>query len=149
MSPVMNCSNIPVEVLEANNPLVFHRFELIPDSAGAGKFRGGCGVRKDVEIRNGAALVTLLGDRHTTQPYGLMGGQKGQLAETVLIRDGAETQLSSKESRTLKRGDIISYRLSGAGGYGDPRERDAKRIEEDLADGFVTAEGALRDYGRR
>src|SRR4029078_9290689 len=62
MAPVMNCSNIPVEVLESNNPLLFHRIEFIADSAGAGKFRGGCAVRKDVEVRNSAAFVTLLGD---------------------------------------------------------------------------------------
>jgi len=82
MSPVMNCSNIPIEVLETNNPLLFHRFEMIADSAGAGRQRGGCGVRKDVEICNSTALVTLLGDRHTTRPYGLLGGKPGQLART-------------------------------------------------------------------
>ncbi len=142
----MNCSNIPIEVLEANNPLRFHCFEMIPDSAGAGRFRGGCGVRKDVEILNSTAHVTLLGDRHTTQPYGLLGGKPGQLAETVLIRDGQETRLSSKESRDLRRGDVISYRLSGAGGYGDPAERDPARIAEDLAEGYVTEAGVKRDY---
>ena len=146
MSPVMNCSNIPIEVLEANNPLLFHRFEMIPDSAGAGRFRGGCGMRKDVEIRNGTALVTLLGDRHASRPYGLLGGKPGALGETVLIRDGAERRLGSKESLTLRRGDIVSYRLSGAGGYGDPAERDPERIAEDLAEGYVTKDGLRRDY---
>ena len=77
MSPVMNCSNIPVEVLEAGNPLLFHRLEFIADSGGAGKFRGGCGLRKDVELRTDEAMVTLLGDRHVSQPYGLFGGAPG------------------------------------------------------------------------
>jgi len=149
LSPVMNCSNIPVEVLESTNPLLFRRFEFITDSAGAGRHRGGCGVRKDVEIRNGHALVTLLGDRHRFQPYGLMGGKPGRLGETLLLRDGAATPLGSKETRALQRGDIVSYRLSGAGGYGDPKERDPARIEEDLLDGYVTEEGAARDYGVR
>ena len=147
MSPVMNCSNIPLEVLEAKSPMLFHRFEFIPNSAGAGRYRGGCGLRKDVEIRNDAALVTLLSDRHRSQPYGLFGGAPGQLGETVLMRDGEEIGLSSKESRRLVRGDVISYRLSGAGGYGDPAQRDPKKIEEDLEDGFVTAAGVRRDYG--
>jgi N-methylhydantoinase B len=147
MSPVMNCSNIPIEVLEAQNPLLFHRLAFIPDSAGAGRFRGGCAVRKDVEVRNSSALVTLLGDRHKTAPYGLFRGRVGQRARTLLIRDGQEILLSSKETRRLKRADVISYQLSGAGGYGDPAEREVDRIEADLLDGYVTEEGVRRDYG--
>lgn len=149
MSPVMNCSNIPVEVLESNNPLLFRCLEFIPDSAGAGRFRGGCALRKDVEIRNGAALVTLLGDRHTTRPYGLFGARQGSLATTTLIRKGEAIPLGSKESRRLERGDVISYRLSGAGGYGDPLTREPAKIEDDLRDGYVTEDGARRDYGVR
>jgi len=147
MAPVMNCSNIPVEVLESNNPLLFHRLEFIPDSCGAGQFRGGCAVRKDVEVRNSAAFVTLLGDRHKFQPYGVFGGRPGTLAQTILMRDGQETALASKQSLTLRRGDVISYRLSGAGGYGDPHKRDPEAIEQDLLDGYVTPAGAGRDYG--
>ncbi|HEY8440174.1 MAG TPA: hydantoinase B/oxoprolinase family protein [Xanthobacteraceae bacterium] len=147
MAPVMNCSNIPVEVLESNNPLLFHRLEFIGDSAGAGQFRGGCAVRKDVEVRNSAAFVTLLGDRHKFQPYGVFGGRPGSLAETILIRDGQAMALASKQSLALRRGDVISYRLSGAGGYGDPRNRDRRAIEQDLLDGYMTAAGVARDYG--
>ena len=147
MAPVMNCSNIPVEVLESNNPLLFHRLEFIPDSCGAGQFRGGCAVRKDVEVRNSAAFVTLLGDRHKFQPYGVFGGRPGTLAQTILMRDGQETALASKQSLALRRGDVISYRLSGAGGYGDPHKRDPEAIEQDLLDGYVTPAGAGRDYG--
>jgi N-methylhydantoinase B len=147
MSPVMNCSNIPVEILEASNPLLFHRLELIADSGGAGEFRGGCGLRKDVEIRTDEAVVTLLGDRHVNQPYGLFGGAAGKLARTVLERDGTSRDLSSKETFALRRGDVLSYRLSGAGGYGAVALRDPERIEADLADGFVTEAGARDDFG--
>jgi N-methylhydantoinase B len=147
MAPVMNCSNIPVEVLESNNPLLFHRIEFIADSAGAGQFRGGCAVRKDVEVRNSAAFVTLLGDRHKFQPYGVFGGRPGGLAETILIRDGQAMTLASKQSLALRRGDVVSYRLSGAGGYGNPRNRDRRAIEQDLLDGYMTAAGVARDYG--
>jgi N-methylhydantoinase B len=147
MAPVMNCSNIPVEVLESNNPLLFHRIEFIADSAGAGQFRGGCAVRKDVEVRNSAAFVTLLGDRHKFQPYGVFGGRPGSLAETILIRDGQAMTLASKQSLALRRGDVVSYRLSGAGGYGNPRNRDRRAIEQDLLDGYMTAAGVARDYG--
>lgn len=147
MTPVMNCSNIPVEVLESKNPLLFHCLSFIPDSSGAGRYRGGCGLRKDVEIRNSKALVTLLGDRHKSQPYGLFGGASGRPARTVLLRDGRRIELSSKETVELQRGDVLSFRLSGAGGYGPPSDRDPEAIERDLVDGFVTKEGVRADYG--
>lgn len=147
MSPVMNCSNIPVEILESKNPILFHCLEFIPDSGGAGQYRGGCALRKDVEILNSHALVTLLGDRHRFQPYGVFGGKRGSLAQTILKHGNEESALSSKETRRLEQGDILSFRLSGAGGYGDPSGRDRRLIEEDIADGFITPEGAERDYG--
>ena len=70
MSPVMNCSNIPVEVHEANNPIRVKQMTFIPDSGGGGKHRGGCGLRKDIELLNSSATLSLLGDRHKYAPYG-------------------------------------------------------------------------------
>ena len=147
LSPVMNCTNIPVEVQEAANPVLIRRLELMPDTGGAGRFRGGCGLRKDIELRTGTALLTLLGDRHVSRPYGVFGGRPGAPGETVLNPDGNGERLSSKEMRTLHRGDVLSLRLSGAGGYGNPAERDPEAIRRDLADGYVSAEAARRDYG--
>ena len=63
------------------------------------------------------------------------------------FRNGDSISLETKETRTLKKGDVLSFQLSGAGGYGDPAEREPRRIEDDLADGYVTEEGARRDYG--
>ena len=147
LSPVMNCANIPVEVHESHNPILVHRLELIADSGGAGKFRGGSGLRKDIELRCERALITLLGDRHKRRPYGLFGGHPGRAAETVLNPDGAAVQLASKEIRELKRGDVVSFRLSGAGGYGAPHERDPDLVRRDVADGYVSAAAAAEIYG--
>ena len=147
LSPVMNCANIPIEVQETQNPIRIHRFEMIPDSGGAGEYRGGCGVRKDVELLNSSATLCLLGDRHRFQPYGLFGGQPGRLAETILNPDGAAEALGSKEMREISRGDLVSYRLSGAGGYGDPRERDPDAVRDDVADGYVSKAAAAETYG--
>ena len=72
-APVMNCRNIPVEVHEINNPVRIQRLEFIQDSAGAGQFRGGSGLRKDIELLANEATLTLLGDRHLHRPYGLFG----------------------------------------------------------------------------
>lgn len=146
LSPVMNCSNIPVEVHETYNPVLVHRVELIPDSGGAGTHRGGCGLRKDVELTNSSATLSLLGDRHLFQPYGIFGGKSGALAETILNPGRNSRNLPSKGHVQIERGDVISFRLSGAGGYGPPEKRSVGAIKEDLADGYITPNFALRYY---
>jgi N-methylhydantoinase B len=147
LCPVFNAANLPIEVHEANNPILFHRFELIPDSGGAGKHRGGCGIRKDVEILCAGATVSLLSDRHLFAPYGLFGGQPGQRGQTLLLRDGKSIELGSKERRQLERHDIVSVRLAGAGGYGPPQERDADLLRRDIERGLVSVEAAGIRYG--
>jgi len=147
LSPVMNCANIPLEIHETNTPMRALRLEFIEDSGGAGKFRGGAGLRKDWELLAPGARLSLLGDRHKFSPYGLFGGQPGAKARTILVRDGVEEDLGSKETRTLRQGDILSFRLSGAGGYGDPRTRDPARVRADLRDGFVTRSAARTNHG--
>ncbi len=147
LCPVFNASNIPVEVQESHSPVLVRRLELMPDTGGAGKHRGGCAVRKDLELRAENAVVSLLGDRHRFQPKGLFKGQPGALARTVLNPDGAAEELHSKEVRKLKRGDVLSIQLSGGGGFGDPAERDPAAVREDVADGYISPEAAKRLYG--
>lgn len=148
LAPVMNCRNIPVEVHETNNPVRIRRLELMADSGGAGTFRGGAGLRKDIELLADEAVMTGLGDRHVTQPFGVFGGKPGTLARTVLNPESNRPrELGSKEVTPLAKGDVVSFQLSGAGGYGPPDARDPAAIERDLADGYVTPEGARRDYG--
>jgi N-methylhydantoinase B len=147
LCPVFNAANLPIEAHEAGNPILFHRFELIPDSGGPGRHRGGCGIRKDVEILCAAASVSLLGDRHKFPPYGLFGGQAGTPGRTLLIRDGATSELGSKESRRLQRHDVVSFRLAGAGGFGPVAERDPGLIRRDVGRGLVSREAARTVYG--
>ena len=111
LSPVMNCSNIPVEVHETHNPIRVRRLELMADTGGAGQWRGGCALRKDIEILNSTALLSHLGDRHRFPPYGLFGGRAGCLAQSILNPEGAAESLHSKEVRELERGDVLSFRL--------------------------------------
>jgi N-methylhydantoinase B len=92
-------------------------------------------------------VLSHLGDRHVFQPYGIFGGRPGALAESVLNPQGNGERLHSKETRQIKRGDILSFRLSGAGGYGAAAERDRAAIARDVAEGYVSKEAALRDYG--
>lgn len=147
LAPVINCANIPVEVHESGTPVIVRRLELIQDSGGAGRHRGGCGMRKDIELRASSGTLTLLGDRHTRQPYGIFGGAPGSLASTSLQRAGETIELHSKQTVELKRGDVVSLRLAGAGGYGAPAERSKEAVARDLAEGYISATAARDVYG--
>jgi N-methylhydantoinase B len=81
------------------------------------------------------------------QPYGIFGGKPGALAVSILNPRVREERLHSKETRDIKKGDVMSFRLSGAGGYDPPEKRDRAAIANDIADGYVTPEAARRDYG--
>ncbi|HEX7126061.1 MAG TPA: hydantoinase B/oxoprolinase family protein [Thermodesulfobacteriota bacterium] len=147
LCPVFNCANIPVEVHEIANPVLIRKLAFVPDSGGSGRFRGGCGLEKEIELLASSATCTLAGDRHVTAPYGIEGGKPGALAMTVLVTDGREQALGSKDCVPMKRGDVLRIRLCGGGGYGDPLSRERSAIVDDLIDGFITPTGAARDYG--
>jgi N-methylhydantoinase B len=147
MSWAFNAANIPVEAQEANQPIVVERFELVRDSAGPGRFRGGCGIRRDLRFLADEGKLTNLSDRQKFPPYGLFGGRPGTLGRTVINPDGDAQPVHGKASREFAYGDVISFQQSGAGGYGDPLARDPGRVLEDVLDDYVTVEAARRDYG--
>jgi N-methylhydantoinase B len=103
-------------------------------------------MRKDVEMLSDNSHVTLLGDRHVHPPYGLFGGAPGRRAETILNPDTDAIALGSKEVRALKRGDVVSFRLAGAGGYGEARQRDPAKTLKDIRDGYVSETAAHEIY---
>ena len=143
-----NLENIPVEVNESNYPILIERLELIPDSAGAGKFRGSCGLRKDIRFLGERGSVSNLSDRHRFPPPGLFGGQPGALGRT-LLNPGAEGEqdLHPKAIYPLAHADLVSLRVSGSGGYGDPRARDPELVARDVALGYVSVDQAREGYG--
>jgi N-methylhydantoinase B len=147
MSWAFNASNIPVEAQEANQPIVVERFELIRDSGGPGTFRGGCGVRRDMRFLATDGKLTNLSDRQRFAPYGLFGGSPGTRGRTVINPGPGEELVHGKESRGFESGDVISFQQPGAGGYGDPLERDPARVLDDVLDDYVSAEAAREQYG--
>ncbi len=147
LSSAFNASNIPVEAQEANQPIVVERFELIRDSAGAGRFRGGCGIRRDMRFLADEGKLTNLSERQRFAPYGLFGGKPGRLARTVINPGPGEQAVHGKQSREFAYGDVISFQQSGAGGYGDPLARDPARVLADVLDECVSIEAAREDYG--
>ena len=143
-----NLENIPVEVNESNYPILIERLELIPDSAGAGTFRGSCGLRKDIRFLGERGSVSNLSDRHRFQPPGLFGGRPGALGRTLLNPETeGERDLHPKAIYPLAHADLVSLRVSGSGGYGDPRARDPELVARDVALGYVSADQARQGYG--
>jgi N-methylhydantoinase B len=147
MSYAFNASNIPVEAQEAHQPIVIERCERIRDSAGAGRYRGGCGIRRDMRFLADEGKLTNLSERQRFAPYGLFGGKPGALARTVLNPGDDEELVHGKQSREFAYGDVISFQQSGAGGYGDPFTRDPARVLADVLDDYVSIAAARERYG--
>jgi N-methylhydantoinase B len=147
MSYAFNAANIPVEAQEAHQPVVIERFEFIRDSAGAGRFRGGCGIRRDMRFLADEGKLTNLSERQRFAPYGLFGGETGALARTVINPGPGEQLVHGKQSREFEYGDVISFQQSGAGGYGDPFTRDPARVLADVLDDYVSIDAARDQYG--
>ena len=147
MSWAFNASNIPIEAQEAAQPIVIERFGFIADSAGAGRFRGGCGVRRDMRFLADEGKLTNLSERQRFAPYGVFGGKPGRLARTVINPGPGEEAVHGKQSREFAYGDVISFQQSGAGGYGDPLERDPALVLDDVLDDYVSTDAARDEYG--
>ncbi|MEM8853814.1 MAG: hydantoinase B/oxoprolinase family protein [Pseudomonadota bacterium] len=141
-----NVSIQSAEVVETVFPLKLRRNELRPDSGGAGRWRGGMGLLREVEVMTDEARLSLLSDRNFVWPAGVNGGRSGAGNHTNVCRDGAPVEPSSFRGKIsgfpLKRGDLVVMRSSGGGGFGDPAERDAEALSADKDDGIVTEAGA-------
>jgi N-methylhydantoinase B len=142
-----NVTNIPVELHETRYPVVIDRLELIPDSGGAGRHRGGLGLRKDFTLLGEDLTFTNLMERTDSRPWGLQGGDGGDRGRTLLNPDDEGETLHPKGEYDLDHGDTVSFQLSGAGGYGDPTERDPDAVLEDVRRGYVTRDEARDAYG--
>jgi N-methylhydantoinase B len=138
--------DFPVEILETKVPLRVRRYAIRADSGGAGRWRGGNGVVRELELLC-EATVYLWWERSRTPAWGLFGGQDGAPPEVVINpgRDD-ERRLLKTAGTTLRRGDVVRG-STGGGGFGDPAGRDRAAVEADLADGDVSAEAAARLYG--
>jgi N-methylhydantoinase B len=140
--------NTPIEAVELEFPMRIERYEFIPDTGGAGKYRGALAVRRDIRSLIDDLSFARYGDRQAFAPFGLFGGKEGAKGKFILNPDTPdEKPLKSKGLDKLKKGDVVSLRLPGAGGYGNPRERDPESIHRDVRDGKVSREKAKKEYG--
>jgi len=141
-----NTENAPVEETELNYPVRVTRLSLLEDSEGAGRFRGGLGLRKDF-LFDRPTTFTVLADRTARGPWGAFGGRDGRPAEYVLVRGGEERRLPAKCTIEVEPGDVVSYRTCGGGGYGPPAERDPELVARDVREGKVSERRAREVYG--
>ncbi|MGM0562351.1 MAG: hydantoinase B/oxoprolinase family protein [Pseudomonadota bacterium] len=143
-NPSQNLSNTPVETMEAQHPVRVEEYQLIPDSGGAGKWRGGLGVARSYRVLTEDVQLQLRADRAKFPPYGLNGGEPGRLTHNYLIRDGKTEELPGKVTMTLQPEDLIRHEQAGSGGYGDPMSRDPERVARDVWNRKIST-----DYARR
>jgi N-methylhydantoinase B len=142
---VTNTSNLPVESLEEEYPLFVERYELVLDSGGPGRWRGGMAIRRDVRVVDHAPVFGGSTSRIRSAPWGLAGGWPGATARITV--NGSTTGGLGKGAWLLQPGDVISVVTAGSGGYGDPRERDRALVAADLADGKISSAQAHAAYG--
>jgi N-methylhydantoinase B len=148
--PLLNGDNfnIPCEVIEHDFPLRVERYELIQDSAGAGKHRGGLGVRTDYRVLEGPAQVFASLNRCAIPPRGLFGGSPAALNFLLLDRPGGEVENHPKAAGVVvPEGGLISHQTAGGGGYGNPHERDPDLVRTDVLNGYVSLGAAQESYG--
>ncbi len=141
-----NLSNTPVETLEAQHPVRVEAYELEPDSCGAGRYRGGLGIRRSYRVLADDVLLQLRADRMKFQPYGLQGGLPAKSASNRLQHDGETTELASKVGMRIARGSVVTHTQPGGGGFGDPLLRPAQEIERDVWDHKLSADFVRRHY---
>lgn len=145
-----NNTNAPIEMVEAKYPVTFTHYGLIPDSGGAGQFRGGLGLVRAWRLDAAEGTLSTNFERFRHAPYGISGGDAGSLSRTTITRANGQVEaLRSKVSGVpLRHGDVVTIETSGGGGFGPASARDPERVARDLADGLVTADAAARLYGR-
>ncbi|MEM6386452.1 MAG: hydantoinase B/oxoprolinase family protein [Pseudomonadota bacterium] len=124
----------PVEIMEQNFPVLYHRYALREGSGGAGKHRGGLGLDYEVELRRGTARASFVMDHGRFGPQGALGGADGAVNEVEVWRGGERQvpeHLSKAQDIPLQAGDRVRVKTPGGGGYGYPSERDPRLSDED------------------
>ncbi|MFN8222003.1 MAG: hydantoinase B/oxoprolinase family protein [Gaiellales bacterium] len=138
--------NTPIEVLESKTLMLVESLEFRTDSGGAGRRRGGAGLRRMIRFLGEGEFLSVV-KKTRTAPWGLAGGRDG-LPNGFVLNPGTPQERAVSTHRTaVKTGDRILVLSGGGGGHGDPKDRDRERVLEDVREGYVSVEAAARDYG--
>jgi N-methylhydantoinase B len=141
--------NYPVEFLEVGYPVHLKRYGIVPDSGGAGRYRGGCGIVREYEILAEEAVLAVRIDSVTNPPWGIAGGMSGGSGAALLNPGTPEERRVAplSDGTRLKRGDTLRIETGGGGGHGHPFDRPLEAVLEDVRGGFVSIDAARRLYG--
>jgi N-methylhydantoinase B len=142
-----NMASHSIEVTEAEHPIQLTAYEFVPDKAGAGKYRGGVPFRRDYRFLEHEGVLQVRSDRRDHRPFGLYGGSPGGPSENYLNPETENRVLPSKLTMTIRRGDVFRHVLAGAGGWGDPLERDPAAVLRDVRNELLSRDKAVADYG--
>jgi len=142
-----NMASQPIEVTETEQPLQITAYEFIQDAMGPGKYRGGAPFRREYKLLAEEAILQVRSDRRDFRPYGLYGGGAGKPSMNYLNPDRSPEPLPSKLTMTMRKGDLFRHEVAGAGGWGDPLDRDPAAVLKDVRNDFVSERAARDDYG--
>jgi N-methylhydantoinase B len=139
-----NTANLPIEALETEHPVVVERYELVRDSGGAGRFRGGMCMRRQVRVLDHVATVSAGGTNNRVPPFGLDGGLPGMTGRVELSQGVPPLH---RRAGILQPGQSIGMIGAAGGGYGDPKLRDRELVRRDLREDRISAGAAREIYG--
>ena len=144
-----NCKTAPIEIIESEFPARVERFEMIADSGGPGRWRGGLGFARDYRILTDDVRFSMRTDKHAIAPFGIDRGLAGGKGACIVNREGGEAKrLPSRfGDQPLTANDVVRVERPGGGGLGDPLSRPTGEVVEDVRQGYVSAERARSDYG--
>ncbi|MGV9370476.1 hydantoinase B/oxoprolinase family protein [Micromonospora tulbaghiae] len=138
--------NTPVEVLESKTGMFFERLEIRTDSGGAGRFRGGCGLRRDIRFVTPGEFLSVI-KKTRSAPWALAGGEQPEPNQVVVFPGTDREHRVSTRRTAVAVGDRVTLLTAGGGGHGDPRSRDPEAVRRDVAEGYVSARAARDVYG--
>lgn len=138
--------DMPAEVFETKYPIRIGSYGFRPDTGGPGRFRGGCGLYREYRLGADCSLY-LRFERSKTPAWGLYGGHDATGPEVMVRSQDSEKSMLKVNNFSCKVGDVVTIYTGGGGEYGNPWERDPERVRQDVVSGYVTREGAERDYG--
>jgi N-methylhydantoinase B len=149
VQPMSHASpNTPIEIIETEFPIRVTRHEWLPDSSGAGRYRGGPGYAKEYQVLDESLLTVRMGHNFKFPGWGVLGGKAPPVAEAYFNHNGEdERSLRPLETLEMRPGDRLEMLVPGGGGFGNPFEREPQLVLEDVLNGYVSVEGAERDYG--
>lgn len=145
---ITNTANLPVEAIELEYPLRVEEYALIPNSGGAGRHRGGLGIRRSIRPVGHLCEFNGVGERFRHQPWGIFGGKAGAAGQFYLQNDdGSRKSLPSKIAGVfVSQETVVVIETPGAGGYGEPADRSSDAMRDDLASGKFTERFIAENY---